>query len=181
MLTLVSSNENKLHEFKRFGLPGLDIEKGVDLPEVDADGETVVLYKALAAGPHRIVEDTALHIDGAQIGVNIRWLLDDIANHDGKRATWEVWLGINDSQHITTYRGEITGRITAKYAASHQGFGFDNYFIPDGTDKTLYELEMDGRKDAFSARKKAIDAFLACDVQKRIPIPNIPQWNGPMQ
>ena len=59
---LVSSNENKLKEFSRFGLD-LDIEKGRDLKEVMADPLGVIVYKALEAGPDRVVEDTTLIID----------------------------------------------------------------------------------------------------------------------
>jgi hypothetical protein len=48
-MKLVTSNENKLKEFKRFGLINLEIEKGVDLKEVNAIDTTVVLYKAVDA------------------------------------------------------------------------------------------------------------------------------------
>lgn len=180
-MKLVSSNENKLKEFKRLGLTELEIEKGRDIEEVDADAQTVVLYKALAAGESRIIEDTSLHVDGQNVGANIRWLLDDIASYNGLKAQWEVLLGVNNGKEIIIYQGLINGLITDKFKNQQLGFGFDAYFIPDGSSKTLFELEEEGNKDLFSARKKAVEAFKNKKPLSKTEINAIPVWKGNMQ
>jgi len=179
-MKLMTSNVNKLNEYKRFGLSELTLEKGKDLKEVAADPITVILYKAKDAGKNTLVEDTSLHIEGVEIGTNIRWMLDDVSAYDGKSATWEVLIGENDGEHITLYQGIIEGTITNRFNEP-VGFGFDCYFIPKGETFTLYELEKKGQKDDVSARKKAILSYLKKEPIHRVPIHDIPTWNGHYQ
>lgn len=176
-LTLVSSNENKLLEFKRYGLTDIVIEKGLDLKEVDADdAETVAIYKALAAGPGHMVEDTSLLIDAAEMGVNVRWLLDVLPEHSGKEAIWQVYLAVHTGTEIELYRGRIHGRI-ANGPVDPEAFGFDSLFVPySASNYTLHELEAMGRKDAYSARKKAIDNFLSEKPFWKVAVKDIPEW-----
>lgn len=180
---LVTSNVNKLKEFQRFGIKDIQIEKGVDIAEVDADAdpETVISYKALEAGSNRIVEDTSLHIEDEDVGVNIRWLLDNLEQFNGKKAVWEVLLGYNVGGKISIFRGVIEGTITDKVDKSIQGFGFDQYFIPNGQDKTLHELKEAGVKDSYSARKVAVENLLAGIKIREEIISTIPTWTGKMQ
>lgn len=178
--TLVTSNENKLNEFKRFGLTDLAIEKGRDLDEVDADPLTVILYKSLEAGRNRIVEDTSLHVEGHEVGTNVRWLLENIPNLSGNKTTWEVLLGVNDGEYISVYQGILQGVLTDTYTEP-VGFGFDCYFVPNGESLTLYDFEQIDRKDEFSARRIAIDALLNNLFIKKVKISDIPKWNGNMQ
>lgn len=180
-MKLVTSNENKLKEFKRLGLEELEIEKGRDLEEVDADSQTVIIYKALEAGEERIVEDTSLHVEGEDVGANVRWLLEDISRYNGKEAKWEVLLGENKGEFINVYQGLIEGTLTNRFENQNLGFGFDAYFIPKGEEKTLFELEEEGRKDEFSARKLAVENFKE---QNRLIQKNknsIAKWKGKMQ
>ena len=182
---LVSSNENKLTEFRRFGLPDIEIEKGKDLKEVNADPQTVILYKALEAGTHCMVEDTSLHIEGEEVGVNIRWLLDNLPAFNGRKAVWQVLLGYNNGVEIEIYEGFVSGRITDRFAENPQGFGFDCYFIPVGIDPdqtlTLFELEQIGLKDTHSARKHAVRQFLANKAEVKKDIQSISIWEGKYQ
>lgn len=179
-MKLMSSNINKLNEYKRFGLSELTLEKGKDLKEVEAEPLTVILYKSKEAGKDTLVEDTSLHIKGAEIGTNIRWMLDDISSYNGNSATWEVLIGENDGKHITIYQGLIKGMITNRFKKP-VGFGFDCFFIPEGETLTLYELEQKREKDDVSARKKAILSYLKKEYIHRIPIDDLPNWNGHYQ
>ena len=178
---LVTSNMNKLKEFKRFGLSGINIEKGVDLDEVDSDSETVILYKSISAGPNRIVEDTSLHVDGEDVGANIRWLLDNLNQFDGKSAVWEVYLGFNDGLTVSTFKGSIKGAIIATDNKVENSFGFDQYFVPEGQTKTLYELELAGQKDLYSARKLAVENMISNRIISKHVISEVPKWEGSMQ
>lgn len=180
-MKLVTSNENKIKEFKRMGLEDIEIEKGLDIQEVDADPVTVVLYKALAAGKNMVVEDTSFDVEGADVGVNIRWLLKELTSYSNKKAIWRVILGFNDGEYIHIFKGEIPGDITDKFKNKNLGFGFDSFFTPSGTNKTLYELELENKKDLFSARKKAIDFLKTSKPYKSFLIKEIPEWNGKMQ
>lgn len=178
---LVTSNKNKLKEFERFGLSDIKIDKGQDLEEVDSTPLNVIIYKSVAAGPFRAVEDTSLHIEGEDVGVNIRWLMDNLDTYEGKSATWEVLIGYNDSSSISVFRGIIEGTITSKVNAEEQGFGFDQYFIPKGQNKTLHQLEKEGLKDDFSARKLAVKNLKESNFIEKLDIENIPAWTGKMQ
>lgn len=177
---LVTSNKNKLEEFKRFGLSDLVIEKGRDLAEVDSNDMDVILYKSLAAGTMRIVDDTSLDIEDAQIGTNVRWLLDNIAEYAGRRAIWTVLLGKNTGTTIEVYKGTIEGYIVNRPVTTST-FGFDSHFMPNGTNQTLEELEQEGLKDQYSARKNAVMNLLDNDPVAVYPIDSIPEWTGTYQ
>ena len=43
-IKLVTSNNNKLREYRNFGLKNIGIEKGKDLPEVDGSDIEVIIY-----------------------------------------------------------------------------------------------------------------------------------------
>ena len=177
---LVSSNQNKLKEFKRFGL-AIEIDTGTDLPEINGPALDVIIYKTKDAGPFKIVEDTSLEIEGLNVGVNIRWVIDQLLENDklsGKKAIWTVLIGVNDGKSIEIYSGIINGHIVAPKG---KGFGFDPIFVPNGSNLTLSELEEIGKKDNFSARKKAIDNMLTKKFIKTIPIKTIPKWEGEYQ
>ena len=174
-MKIVTSNINKLKEFNRFGLP-YDSEGGIDLPEVDGTIDDVIIYKSLSAGVNKIVEDTILEVDGEEI-IDIRWKIKEMnKNSDAK---WIVSLGLNDGTYIKVYRGITNGKLIKTDELS--SFGFDNYFLPDGSDLTLGELEKIGRKDDFSSRK------IAClDLVNDVPIliikiSQIPNWTGKYQ
>lgn len=177
---LVTSNEFKLKEFQRFGIDNLLIEKGRDLKEVEADAYTVALYKAIEAGVGRIIEDTSLEVEGEDIGVNIRWLLDHLDAYSGKKAIWKVLLGFNDGHSISLFKG-VTEGIILKRFDELKGFGFDSLFVPNGSDLTLYELEEKGQKDEFSARKRAVLSFLRDERVLSKTISDIPVWQGQYQ
>ena len=84
-----------------------------DLKEIDADPVKVVAHKASQLGENVIVEDTSLDIEGASVGINIRWLLDHLPDYAGRRAVWTVLLGYHQGNQIAIYRGVITGTIVA--------------------------------------------------------------------
>lgn len=178
-LILVSSNPKKLAEFQSFGLH-FDIERGADLREVDADPETVTLYKAKAAGDGRIIEDTSLDVDGADLGTNIRWLLETLPQHVGKPALWRVMLGVNRAGRIEIYEGLIRGKIVQR-DWPEDFFGFDPLFQPEGSDMTLHELAAAGRKDEFSARLQAAKKFRLGQFKSLTLIKDVPEWTGAWQ
>lgn len=175
---LVTSNENKLKEFSRFGLK-LDIEKGRDLPEVQGTDVEVIKHKALDAGEKRIVEDTSLNIEGADVGVNVKWLLNDLENYIGMSAEWVVLLGANTGNQIRIYKGNIKGTITE--STHDNAFGFDGIFNVDKVNRTLAELEEMNMKDDYSARLIAIQNLASDNPYVVYNINEIEKWQGEYQ
>jgi inosine/xanthosine triphosphate pyrophosphatase family protein len=184
---LVSSNDKKLAEFRRLGLD-IQIKKGLDLKEVQGTPDQVILYKALDAGKDMVVEDTILVIDGEEV-VDIRWKLDQIKT--AKDAQWVVSLGYNDGEYIHVYRGVIEGRLLSRRMVgilrflrilpNGDNFGFDPFFVPDGTFRTLDSLNKIGMKDQYSARRLAVCSLLDSHPIFSQKIIDIPDWTGKYQ
>eukprot|EP00939_MAST-03C_sp_MAST-3C-sp1_P005382 g5382.t1 len=94
-LRLNTSNKDKFAEFKRMFA---DITKNtvaldrteIDLKEIVASPIMVCAQKATSAGEGVIIEDTSLDVVGADVGVNVRWVLDNLTSLDGRGATWTV-------------------------------------------------------------------------------------------
>jgi len=184
--TIVTSNNNKAKEFiKHVGFI-IPVRVGEDIREVfSSDIETVAIYKALEAGKNNIIEDTALHIEDVAVGVNVKWMLDTIEEHQFKGARWEVCIALNDGDEISLYKGITYGTIVPsekdKFNHDKYAFGFDKNFRPYYTSKTLYELDCFGKKDKYSARMKAIMNLLHDNPSKVIKIKDIEEWSGRYQ
>lgn len=69
-----------------------------DILEPDADPITVIWYKASHAGEYTVVEDTSLDVGGADIGVNVKWLLNSVDRFAGRKAIFRVLLGVLKDQ-----------------------------------------------------------------------------------
>lgn len=175
-VVLSSSNLNKINEFKRI-IPNIQIVQGKDIKEIYGNMDDVIIYKSLDMGKNFIVEDTILKIDGKEV-VDIRWNQEDKLKNT-KKCEWIVSLGYNDGTNIYIFRGIVNGIIVKPNI--NGGFGFDPYFLPDGCDITLAELENEGNKDKFSARVKALKKFIKFKPDKIIRIDQIKPWKGKYQ
>jgi len=175
-MILKTSNKSKMAEFKRILGDKLVIEPGIDLPEVDGNKDEVIIYKSLEAGKNIIVEDTILLLDGKEV-VDIKWNQEDKLKNT-KVATWITSIGYNDGEQIHVYRGIINGIVVEPKVP---GFAFDPYFLPDGSDLTLSELDKVGRKEEFSARKIALINLVKNRSEFSIDISKIKPWTGKYQ
>jgi len=180
-LKLVTSNESKIKEFKRFGLD-VDICKGADLPEVLGTPLQVITYKALAAGKDNMVEDTILTIDGVEV-VDIKARIDELKDMSGIPAVWTTSVAVSTGENLLTAHASITGKINKPAISPDGSFGFDAYFYPDeANDLSLHQLELKGTKDEYSARKRCIEVFmLGTEGYQETPIASIPEWDGEYQ
>lgn len=172
---LNTSNLRKFEEFKRlFAQHGSDLESThFDLEEIDADPIQVIAHKATQLDENVVVEDTSLDIEGASVGVNIRWLLDHLPEYKGRKAQWTVLLGLRQGNQIYIYKGNLTGTIV--YPKGEGKFGFDPVFLPDGATQTLAE----SKPDKYNARAKAVEALIKGNVFTKHPL--IEKWEGPWQ
>ena len=169
---LNTSNLGKFEEFKHiFSRFGITLEAShKDLREIDSDPIHVVAHKATQLGEDIIVDDTSLEIEGASVGINIRWLLNHLAEFVGRQATWIVLLAYCHDKQIFIYRGSVSGTIAMPRGAN--GFGFDPVFLPNGSNETLAE----SKPDVANARFKAVEALMENKIWVKHPI--IEQWNG---
>lgn len=174
-IKLNTSNQGKLSEFQRL-FAGFNQPLGVtqiDLKEIDSSAEDVIVHKATTAGEGVLVEDTSLDVEGCEVGVNVRWLLDNLNTQAGKTATWRVLLGMLRDGKVFVYEGVIEGSIVVPRGKG--GFGFDPVFLPNGTDQTLSQA----KPDHVSARAKAVEAFCTGNIKAvRDPITT---WTGNWQ
>ena len=179
VIRLNTSNEFKFTEFKRLfkkiGNIGLERTK-IDLDEIDAQPALVVAQKATSAGVNVLIEDTSLDVEGADVGVNIRWIMNNLKNLIGRRALWRVMLGILRSDNkVYIYQGTTKGTIVG--ARGDSAFGFDPVFLPEGSTKTLAE----DKPDSVSARCKAVEAMMKDDpIAIHCPIKK-EDWKGKWQ
>jgi inosine/xanthosine triphosphate pyrophosphatase family protein len=179
--TLLTSNPNKLKEFQAYLGDKLTMSKGVDIKEVQADSETVILYKSLAAGKNTIVEDTVLFVDGVEV-VDIRYKLDSLKElKKAPVSLWQVMMAYNDGNHIYLFKSATIGTLKAVSDVPDDAFGFDPNFYPANSDKSLYELEKMGKKESFSARVGALKNLSEFVVYDKIQINTIPPWTGDYQ
>lgn len=179
---LMTGNPKKLAELLRLGLDASMGEPSPDLPEVLSDPVTVAVRKSLLCGPGTVVEDTSLDVDGADVGVEVKWLMDNLSSLSGRRAVFRVILAMNDGDTVSVFEGRQEGRLDGSRPSSVGAFGFDPCFVPDGSGgRTLLELEKSGMKDLFSARARAVEAFNAREPLSRVKTSDIPEWTGEWQ
>jgi inosine/xanthosine triphosphate pyrophosphatase family protein len=164
-----SSNVNKLEEFGRH--LGLVESIKLDLEEPDSDALTVIRYKA-SQFDEVLVDDTSLFVEGENVGANIRWLLDDLPRHVGKSATFVCLIAIHRNQQVEIFKGEVKGKIVESRGNS---FGFNNYFLPEGAQKTFGEY----LPDELNPRYLALSQLKA---EKPYSLePPLKVWSGPFQ
>lgn len=174
-LKINTSNPGKLAEFQRlFAKYDITLSASrVDIAEIESDPATVVAHKASELPEDVLVEDTSLDVEGASVGINVRWLLDHLEEYAGRKATWRVLLAVRHGDMVDIYEGVTFGTLVA--SSGRDGFGFDPVFLPEGSDKTLAE----SKPDAVNARAKAVDAFVHKKLYKSLPV--IKEWHGSWQ
>ena len=167
---LNTSNPGKQREYKRiFNENNIDISfTNEDLKEIDSDPVNVVVHKASQL-PNILVDDTSLNIEGIDIGVNVRWMLDNIPSLKGKRANHRVLLAImfdkgNEGEEeseeegdgaVHIYEGIVYGTIVdSSTGKCDVGFGFDHVFQPDGSQYTMAESKPNKFKRKSSSDRK---------------------------
>ena len=167
-LILVSSNPNKGIEAERIlGVPVLRV--ALALPEIQAATvEEVTRYKleiARTKGHGRlIVEDVSLGFDelGNFPGPFVRWLLEAAGGKglaamayalNNRAAKAQCCVGYWNGSEAKMFIGETAGEILVQPRGDGH-FGWDRWFVPQGSTKTFAEMSAE-EKDATSHRGKA--------------------------
>lgn len=170
-----TSNLGKLQEFQRlFAKYGITLlSTSIDLREIASDPLSVVAHKASQLAEFVLVEDSSLEIEGAAVGIHVRWLLDHLSEYIGHKAIWTVLLAYRQGDEVMIYKGEVQGKIVQ--ARGEQGFGFDPVFLPTGSNLTLAE----SKPDQFNARALAVNALMKNEILTIVK--TIDRWEGSWQ
>lgn len=135
--------------------------------------EAVVIAKAHQAYEKLltpvIVDDSGLFISAwnGLPGALAKWFIQRLGQEgicallnqsSTREATAQTAVVYHDGR-ARLFMGSVKGRISDKPRGS-RGFGFDNVFIPEGSEKTFGEMEP-AEKDYFSMRRLALDSLMA--------------------
>lgn len=167
-MIFITGNEEKLREFeeilgRKLGNAKLDLEEiqSIDVEEV-AEFKAKRAYEILKEPV--IVEDTGLYLDryNGLPGAFIKLVLQKLSNQefcdaiDGNRkGVVKTCIVFFDGKDSKIFIGETRGEI-ASSPRGDKGWGWDNFFIPEGGDKTFAEMEPE-EKNEVSMRRKAIE------------------------
>lgn len=177
---LMTSNESKLKEFRRLGIDAEIGGPAADLVEPLADPLFTCAHKAFTCGPGSLCEDTRLDVDGADIGVLAKFLLEALPTLQGRRATFACCLALARDSDVVVWEGRVEGAIVDAMGAG--GFGFDPFFAPDGGQGLrMGELDALGRKDEFSARARVCQSYLDSDPIAVFSFEELAKFQGPWQ
>ncbi|MEI9935244.1 MAG: RdgB/HAM1 family non-canonical purine NTP pyrophosphatase [Ferruginibacter sp.] len=183
-LIFATNNENKVTEIRKVLANIFDIitlkEAGidVDIPEPHDTLEANATEKSRTifqlTNKNCFSEDTGLEVEAlnGEPGVksaryageqrsfdeNIDKLLFKLADLQNRKARFRtvISLILNETEH--QFEGICNGIIISERKGNN-GFGYDPVFVPDGSDKTFAEMNMD-EKNNFSHRKKAMKKMI---------------------
>jgi XTP/dITP diphosphohydrolase len=151
----------------------IDIPEPHDTLEANASEKARVIYDLTKT--NCFSEDTGLEVtaldgepgvksaryagDGRSFDKNIEKLLQKLQGKPDKTARFRAIISLIIDGKETQFEGICEGRIINEKRGAF-GFGYDPVFIPDGSDKTFGEMELE-EKTRFSHRKKATEKLVA--------------------
>ena len=90
---------------------------------------------------------------------NIDKLLKNLEENQNRNARFRTVISLIWNEREYFFEGVCEGKVTVTQRGSN-GFGYDSVFVPDGSEKTFAEMQMD-EKNKFSHRKKAADKLVS--------------------
>lgn len=184
-LIFATNNQHKIEEIRhvlqnRFRIITLaeagiytDIPEPHDTLEENAIEKSMVIHRM--TGKDCFSEDTGLETEAlgglpgvrsarfagetADAEANIDKLLSSLKGESNRRARFRtiICLLIGGKTHL--FEGVCQGRIAEERKGS-SGFGYDAVFVPDGSEKTFGEMNLE-EKNSYSHRRKATDKLIA--------------------
>lgn len=178
-LIFATNNKNKVEEInailngifeikslKQSGIEA-DIPEPHDTLEANAKEKSSYIYNLL--GKDCFSEDTGLEVmalngepgvrsaryagDNSDAESNIDKLLNKLKNIENREAQFRTIISLFLNGNEYQFQGVCKGRITLSRQGA-KGFGYDPIFIPEGSNKSFAEMNMD-EKNQYSHRKKA--------------------------
>ncbi len=89
---------------------------------------------------------------------NIEKLLTNLSSAENKKARFRTVISLILEGKEYFFEGICTGKIISERRGDN-GFGYDPVFVPDGSEKTFAEMDME-EKNKFSHRKIAMEKLI---------------------
>jgi XTP/dITP diphosphohydrolase len=168
----VLGNKFKIITLKEAGID-IDIPEPHETLEENASEKSNTIFKL--TGQNCFSEDTGLEVavlagepgvksaryagENRSFDANIEKLLHRLKGSESRSARFRtvISLFLNGKEYY--FEGVCTGRVVDEKKGTN-GFGYDPVFIPDGSDKTFAQMDMN-EKNKFSHRKKAINKLIS--------------------
>ena len=151
----------------------IDIPEPHDSLEANASEKSKTIYGL--TGQNCFSEDSGLEVDylNGEPGVksaryagenkafdkNIEKLLAKLGNAQNRKAKFRTLISLIWNGEEYLFEGICEGRIGLEKRGS-AGFGYDSIFIPDGSNQSFAEMQMDEKND-YSHRKKAAEKLVS--------------------
>lgn len=184
-LIFATNNQHKIDELKNFagnefeiitlkeaGIE-IDIPEPYDTLEENASEKSKVIYKL--TNQNCFSEDTGLEIealngepgvksaryagDERSFKANIEKVLTKLDSMPNRKAQFRAVISLIFDGKETLFEGICPGKII-QYSSGTQGFGYDPIFVPDGSNKTFAEMNIE-EKNVFNHRTKAASKLVA--------------------
>jgi XTP/dITP diphosphohydrolase len=68
-----------------------------------------------------LIEDTSLDVEGADVGVKVRWLTDNMETYANRKATWRVLLAVMENGKVSVFEGVTQGKLVVPRGDSNFG------------------------------------------------------------
>lgn len=197
-LIFATNNQHKVDEIKNivgndFNIISLkdagidiDIPEPHDTLEANASEKSFTIHKL--TNKNCFSEDTGLEVEAlnGEPGVksaryagveknfqaNIDKLLHNLQGIENRAAQFRTVISLIWHTNEYCFEGVCKGRIIEEQRGK-DGFGYDPVFVPEGSDKTFAEMNMQ-EKNEYSHRRKATDkltAFLKEAVEEKVKVP----------
>jgi len=134
-----NARQKALYVLERYGIPCFADDSGL---EVNALGGAPGVYSARYAGLQRNAED------------NMNLLLGNLAGEKDRTAKFRAVFCLVSPGEEKYFEGIVRGAIL-EHRRGTGGFGYDPVFLPEGSTKTLAEMNMD-EKNQISHRGIAV-------------------------
>jgi len=162
-----TGNHSKATEFaKLFAHSGLEISSVSqnDIKEIDSIDVAVVIHKA-SQTPFDgvIIEDSSLDVEGANIGANLKWRMNELPLLVGKKATLNSYLAYRIHSTVFVFKKSVDGEIVHPRGPIIEGAVLNAYFQPYGSKSTLAENSRTNRNPRYLATQAlASKSFSFC-------------------
>lgn len=179
-LIFASNNQDKVNEIRSLLDKGINIitlkEAGINIEipephdslEANASEKSRTIFNL--TGRNCFSEDTGLEVyalngepgvksaryagESRSFGDNIEKLLHNLTSQQNRTARFRTVVSLLQDGKEYLFEGICNGRIIDTKKGM-KGFGYDPVFIPDGSNCTFAEMELE-EKNKFSHRKKAV-------------------------
>ncbi len=171
-MRFVLGNDFNIISLKEAGID-IDIPEPHETLEANASEKSGTIYQL--TNKNCFSEDTGLEAealngapgvrsaryagDANSFDKNIEKLLLNLKNIKNRNARFRTIISLMLEGREYLFEGICKGRIIDTKKGDN-GFGYDPVFIPDGSDKTFAEMDME-EKSQFSHRKKAIEKLIS--------------------